>query len=215
MRLGYRKRHTAAVVLFPLLCAVVLICFICHTVLKRAEPAFVAQTSNYSNTAFTDLVNKCIIEITEREDYGDFFKIVSSDGIAMVEADTSKINVMTSKLLINIQNSLNEDYPSKVYIPLGSLTKYYVLSSAGPSVPIKIIPISVVNCKIEDVFESVGINQTRHKIYLRIWVDMHYSGYLLDEKERIETTVPVAETVISGEVPNFYGNGLVGTANST
>ena len=208
MRVGYKRRHTASVVIIPLLCTVVLLCFCIHIFLKRAEPSFVAQTSNYSNTAFTDLVNKCILDIASKDDFSDFFNVTSTDGVSMVESNTAKINLMTSELLINVQNSLNNDYPAKLYIPLGSLTDYYILSSLGPSIPVKIIPISVVNCKIEDKFESVGINHTKQSIYLRIWVEMHYRGFLLDERETIETTVPIAETIITGDVPQYYGTGL-------
>lgn len=207
MRIGYRKRRTASVFI-PLLCTIVLILIGTHIFLKRAEPSFIAQTSNYSNTAFTDLVNKCVIDIAKRDEFDNFFNIVSDDNLSMVEADTSKINLMVSELLINVQNELNNDYPAKVYIPLGSLTKYAMLSSSGPVMPVKIIPISVVNSEIKDVFESVGINHTRHKVYLKIWVNMHYKGYLLDERETIETTVPIAETIISGNVPQYYGTGL-------
>ena len=208
MRVGYKKRHTASVFIIPLLCTVVLLLFSMHIFLKRAEPSFIAQASDYSNTAFTDLVNKCILDIAQKEEFNDFFNIKSSDGLSMVESDTSKINLITSELLINVQNSLNNDYPAKLYIPLGSLTDYYLLSSSGPVIPVKIIPISVVNCKIEDAFESVGINHTKHKIYLKIWVKMHYRGFLLNEREIIETTVPIAETIISGDVPQYYGTGL-------
>ena len=37
---------------------------------------------------------------------------------------------------------------------------------------------------------------------------MLYSGYLLHETERITTSVPIAETVIVGEVPEYYGSGI-------
>ena len=208
MRVGYRRKHTAAVIIISLLCVLILVLILLHIFLKRAEPAFVAQTSNYSNTAFTDLVNKSIIKIAETEEFKDFFEIISKDGTTTIEADTYKINTITSKLMIEVQNTLNNDYPAKLYIPLGSLTDYYILSSLGPSIPVKIIPISVVNCKIEAKFESVGINHTKQSIYLRIWVEMHYRGFLLDERETIETTVPIAETIITGDVPQYYGTGL-------
>lgn len=208
MRVGYKKKHTASVVIISLLCTLILLCFCVHLFLKRAEPSFIAQTSNYSNTAFTDLVNKCVIDIAKRDEFSELFKVVETDSLSMVEADTAKINLIVSELMINIQNSLNNDYPAKLYIPLGSLTDYYVLSSLGPVMPVKIIPISVVSSEIFDTFESVGINHTKHSIHLKIWVDMHYSGYLLNERERIETSVPIAETIISGDVPQYYGNGL-------
>ncbi len=208
MRLKYKNRHTAMVFIVPLLCLAVLL-YGLHTFLKRAEPLFVAQSSNYSNTAFTDLVNKCILEIAKTDEFSDIFKVVSQDGVTAIEADASKINLITSQLLINVQNALNNDYPAKLYIPLGGLADYYMLSSMGPLIPVKIIPISVVNYKIEDKVETVGINQISHRIYLDLWVDMHYSGFLLDERERISTTVPIAQTVISGDVPQYYGNSML------
>ena len=148
MRVGYKKNHTATVLSVSLLCVLILAFLLLHIFLKRAEPVFVAQTSNYSNTAFTDLVNKSIIKIAEGEEFKDFFEIISKDGTTTIEANTYKINTITSKLLIEVQNTLNNDYPAKLYIPLGSLTNYYLLSSIGPQIPISIIPI---NDKIDSV----------------------------------------------------------------
>ena len=204
MRLGYKKRHTAMVLIIPLLCITIL-SYALHKFLKRAEPIFVAQSSNYSNTAFVDLVNRCIINIADTDEFSDFFRIIDNNGIKAMEADTSKINIVTSRLMIDIQNALNSDYPSKLYIPIGALTDYYLFSSVGPSIPVKIVPISVVNCEIIDKSETLGINQVNHMLYLDIWVDMQYSGYILNERERIKTTVPIAQTLLSGEVPRYYG----------
>ena len=180
-----------------------------HVFLKRAEPAFVAQSSNYSNTAFTDLVGECVIELAETEEFAEFFEIISdsSESITAIEANTARINLIKSKLLINIQSALSDDYPAYLNIPLGSLTGYYLLSSLGPNIPVKVVPTSVANGKFDEEFVSVGINQVKHKIYLDVTVDMLYSGYLLHETERIETSVPIAETVIVGDVPQYYGSG--------
>lgn len=208
MRLGFKRKNTAMFFIISLLCLVVLIYFL-HKFLKRAEPVFIAQSSNYSNTAFTDLVNECIINIVKKEEFSVFFKSNSVNGLSILEADTSKLNLVISQLLIDIQNALNSDYPAKIYIPLGSLTDYYLFSSTGPSIPVKIVPISIVNCKIEDKTESVGINQVYHTIYLDLWVDMRYCGFMLDEKERISATVPLAQALITGDVPQYYGGDAI------
>lgn len=208
MRLGIGKRHSRKrFILYFLLC-LLMIAFFVHKILKRAEPVFIAQSSNYSNTAFTDIVNKCVINAAQQDSFKDFYEIVpnGNGNVSLLRADSSKINKVMSNLLIDIQNSLNADYPAKLYIPLGSLTDYYLLSSYGPLIPIKIIPISVVNSSYEEEFKSVGINQVRHKIYLKLSLDMLYKGYLLHETERIEMTVPISDTLISGEVPEYYGN---------
>lgn len=205
MRLGMKKKHSTVYFAAAVLC-LVFIGFGIHFFLKRAEPAFCAQCSNYSNTAFTDLVNKCVLDTLDKNEFEGFFKIISgsNERINAVEADTAQINRVKSELLINIQNTLNNDYPATAYIPAGSLSGYYLLSSYGPLIPVKIIPISIVNGELEEAFESAGINQVRHKLYLKVSVDMQYRGYLMNETERIETTIPLAETVITGEVPSYY-----------
>ncbi len=213
MRLGMKRKHSTWRIIVPVLCLIFTV-FCVHRLLKRAEPAFVAQCSNYSNTAFTDLVNKCVIAELEKGEFNSFFKIISDSGerITAVEADTAQINKVKARLMIDIQNALNGDYPARVYIPLGSLSGYYPLSSLGPVIPVKIIPISIVNSEFDESFEDAGINQVRHKIYLKVTVDMQYRGYLMNETERIETSVPIAETVIAGEVPRYYGGSLAAAA---
>lgn len=210
--MGYKQKHTVTIFAAPLLCVIAIAIICVHIILKRAEPTFVAQISNYSNTAFTDLVQKSVINTSNTDDFGRFLMPIESEGVSGFEIDTAKINAAVSGLLIDIQNALNSDYPATVYIPIGSVTDYYLLSSSGPSIPVKIIPISVVDSEITENFESVGINQVRHSIDLRIWVKMHYRGYLLDERETITTTIPIAETIISGDVPQYYGDGAVYTA---
>lgn len=207
MRLGMKRRRSTGRLILPVLCLAIII-WIAHCLAKRAEPAFTAQCSNYSNTAFTDLVNKCILEELDSAEFEGFFKIIadSNERITAIEADTAQINRVKSRLLIDIQNALNADYPAYALVPLGSLTGYYLLNSYGPQLKVKIIPISIVNGEFDEAFESVGINQVRHKIYLTVSVDMQYRGYMMNETERIETSVPIAETVIAGEVPQYYGS---------
>ncbi len=209
MRLGLRTRRRRFKAISSITAFAVIFAFGTHVFLKRAEPSFVAQSSNYSNTAFTDLVGKCVIELAETDEFKEFFEIISDDSekITAIEANTAQINLIKSKLLINIQNALNNDYPAYLNIPLGSLTGYYLLSSMGPNIPVKVVPVSVVNGTFDEEFVSVGINQVKHKIYLDVTVDMLYSGYLLHETEKIETSVPIAETVIVGDVPEYYGSG--------
>ncbi len=208
MRLGIGKRRSRKRFIVIFLLCLIIILYSLHKLLKRAEPVFIAQASNYANTAFTDLVNKSVIKAAEQNEFSDFYSIIrnESDRITALHADTAKINIIVSRLMIDIQNSLNADYPATAYIPLGSLSKYKLFSMSGPLIPIEITPISIVNSSYEEEFKSVGINQIRYKIYLKVTVDMLYTGCLLNETERIEMTVPISDTVYSGEVPEYYGN---------
>ena len=203
MRLGMRKKHSIWRFVPPVLCLLFIIG--AHCLLKRAEPVFYAECSNYSNTAFTELVNRCVLKDMRGDT--EYYRTIEAEngGINAVEADAAAINRTKAQLMIDIQNALNNDYPAYVKIPFGSLFGYSLLTYYGPALRIRVVPISVVDCAVEETFEDAGINYARHKLYLKFTVRMRYRGYLMDETEDIETSVPVAETVIAGEVPEYYG----------
>ena len=68
----------------------------------------------------------------------------------------------------------------------------------------RIVPVGSVNTEFSTEFESSGINQTRHKIFLRarasiqivIPTDAQVAGVTVD--------VLVAESIIVGEVPGSF-----------
>ena len=205
MRFGMKKGHGRLGIMLP--CLLIFLCICFYAVIKRAEPMFSAQCSNYSNTAFTDLVNSCVADMATEETFCGITEIRenSKGSVTAIETDTARVNYIKSRLLINIQNALNSDYPAYVGIPLGSVIGPKLFTYYGPELKIKIVPISVVNGELTESFEAAGINQVRHTIGLKIYVDMQYIGYAMNETERIETTVPISESVIAGDVPQYYG----------
>ncbi|MBQ3426481.1 MAG: sporulation protein YunB [Clostridia bacterium] len=206
MRFRLRKRHRA-----PLLLCLFILPVSAHFILRRSEPVFYAQCSNYSNTAFTELVNGCIADMAQSDGFCSFFNTATDESgrVNSVEADTARINSVKSRLLTDIRKALSKDYPASVGIPLGSLSRYPVLAYYGPTLHIRIIPISIVNGELDEKFESVGINQVLHRITLNIYVDMRYIGYTMNKTERITAEIPIAETLISGSVPEYYGTGIM------
>ena len=100
---------------------------------------------------------------------------------------------------------------TEIKIPLGGLAGFRILSGIGVSVPVRFTPFGTAYADFKSSVEGVGINRTYHKIYIEasatvsIFIPMH------QEVLTVKTQVPIAETVISGEVPDTYLNidGLV------
>ena len=53
-------------------------------------------------------------------------------------------------------------------------------------------------------FESAGINQTRHRIYLNVQASAHAYMGLCHLNESVDETIILVETIIVGEVPQTY-----------
>lgn len=209
MRLGMRKRHNGRAT-FVLVTVLLAMFALSAVTAKRLQPAFVAQAHSYANTMVTYAIEEAVSEVLSKGDYSKSASIISESGVSAVEADTVKINKLKSELTSKIQNDVVEKCVGKVYVPLGSALGFYLLSGAGPKIPVSVSPATIVNTNYVESFESVGINQVKHSIAINVDVQMRYAGYMLDECETINTDVPVIETVIVGTVPNYYGtNGVV------
>jgi len=208
MRVGLlcRKKHYKVKIIIAFLALLGSL----YIVLKRVEPAFYTQLSCYANTIVTDRVNKAVY--LAFEDY-DIFSEISHDENGMVRSIESKsqnINRLKTTVIINVQDELNKISSGFIHIPLASISDFAVLSGIGITIPIKVVPMTLVEAEFDENFISSGINQTRHKMDIIIKVRVCYSGFMLNKTDTIETQVPLINTVINGDVPQYYGN-LSGT----
>ena len=92
-----------------------------------------------------------------------------------------KINTLKSSVTIAIQKKISCMPKKDLSIPIGTLTGTEILNGKGPDVPMKISLSGSVLTNFRSVFESAGINQTKHQIYfcqsqsaLRFWVELTF-----------------------------------------
>ena len=77
------------------------------------------------------------------------------------------------------------------------------------------IPVAVVSSRFTADFDSAGINQTRHSIYLEVESDLSVVLPGRTNRFTVTTQVLIAESVLIGDVPetylyaNIFGDGYV------
>ena len=206
MRLGMsgrRRRFT----LFPLIavCAAAAVIFVG----VRIQTALVSTAHAYANNVATTSISNSVYEVFSQLDGGDYSEILSQERATLFSTDTARINLINSRLAERIQAEVLAGGYETVGIPLGSVSGIAAFSGIGPEIPVKIHPISLVNTDFDESFESCGINQVRHSMSLNVEIVMAYSGYLFSETETVTVSVPVIDTVIVGETPEFYGGGEI------
>ena len=201
MRLGMRKGYGFGVFVFVLVILALLV--FCA---NRMENALIKIAHSYANGVATTAISKSAYEIFKDMET-DFSSTQNTDRAMIFETDTAKINVINSYLADNLQHHVFKDEYKIVHIPIGSVTGIALFSGMGFGVPVKIYPISCVGTDVHETFTSCGINQVRHSIYLKAQIDIGYSGYMFDTTETVKVNVPITDTVIVGEVPQYYGMG--------
>ncbi len=128
----------------------------------------------------------------------------SSGNIVAVAANPLKINKIARDTASISQSNLKNLSLNGIPVPLGALTGIEAFAGLGPSIHFRIIPVSSVSCGFSSTFESVGINQTKHSIYLNVIADISIVMPSRTENFAVTTDVLVGESVIVGTVPDAY-----------
>ena len=187
----------------------VFLIFFIWLIFTKLQPSFIEYAKVYSNNIANEVVNSAVDDVFVKEEYQSLAKIMenSSENIKAIETDTAKINRLKSAIIQSMQKNIDSHKSDTVYVPLGSCSNLYFLAGLGPKVPIRIYPVSIVNADFKESFDSVGINQVKHKLYLDVSMKMSFVGMMFAQSDTVETSVLLNETIIVGDTPTYYGNG--------
>lgn len=181
------------------------------TILDVAETRLKSETTRAINEALN-------VAITDSCAYTDFVTIEkdSDNNIAMISANSAKVNSVARQMAIVSQSKINSLTSFNVDIPLGTLSGVPLFSEKGPQVNIIVSPIGTVNCTFTSTFESAGINQTLHRIYIN--VESVVDLIIPTAHMEVTTSTPIllCESIIIGKVPQtFLQGGLLMSSQST
>ena len=130
----------------------------------------------------------------------------SAGRVTMLQANAVRMNELATLTAIEAQKRLQSADAQSVSIPLGAALGIPFLSVLGPQIPVRIVPVSAVSAAFSAEFESAGINQSRHKIFL----SLHAQARLVipggAKQVDLKGQVLIAESIIVGEVPQSYVN---------
>lgn len=145
---------------------------------------------------------------TLRDDmrYDDLVTITKNDegNIVGLSANSLKINKIARDTASISQSNLKNLSLNGIPVPLGALTGIEAFAGLGPSIHFRIIPVSSVSCGFSSEFESVGINQTKHSIYLNVIADISIVMPSRTENFAVVTDVLVGESIVVGAIPDTF-----------
>ena len=161
----------------------------------RAE----AMAVEYMHEAVRDVMGD---EIT----YQDMMNVRTDENgrVTMLQANAVRMNELAAFTALQAQARLESADAQSVLIPLGAALGVPFLSALGPKVQVKVVPVSAVSAAFSTEFESAGINQTRHKIYLSLHTTVRLVIPSSARQVSLASQVLAAESIIVGDVPQSY-----------
>ena len=172
-------------------------------IISRISPMFNIICTEKAKAIATEVINTESSKILKNVTAEDLVKIEKDEekNIKLLKINTVKINMLASDIAYNIQQELYKIENNKINIPIGSITGLKYLSGFGPKIGIRIYPIGSVITDFKSEFESAGINQTIHRLYL----DVTCKVTIVTPYDKIEADilnqVLMTELVIVGNIP--------------
>lgn len=208
-RMSRKKR-----ILIKLLIVAVVLAIVATAVVSYFKGNILPVVLTMSEATVKELAVNAINSAThmvldEKLPYDDFVTITKDNEgkIELLQMNTVKINRLTRDLANLCQANIERIEEQTIKLPIGAFTGSVVLSGVGPNIDIALMPIGSVMCDFVSIFEEVGINQTRHSIYININTSISLVLPVSSVPVNTCTTVLVCDNIIVGDVPNFYVSG--------
>lgn len=200
----YRRRLRLGpqIGLILLILAIILLCLFCFVEL-RLQPLVSDAAKSRARAYATEVINDAVTNALTSS--SPLVSVNSgADGVASVETDIAALSRLRSEAISTLSDALSNNDKMSFSVPLGNLTGTSLIAGRGIPIEIKLVRIGDVAADIRTEFIESGINQTLHKIALRIRVTLNVLVAGTSVKLELASDVTLAETVIVGKVPDAY-----------
>jgi sporulation protein YunB len=121
------------------------------------------------------------------------------------QGDLSSLEQLTD-VDIKTKNAKKED-GIVWYVPLGQATNLALLGNLGPKIPVRFTAIGDVQPNVKIKTEQVGINNIHYGVSVDIEVSVQIITPFATKITKLKQSIPVGDSYIQGDVPQFYNNG--------
>ena len=176
---------------------------------RNLTPLLVAMSEARAKQLAVEAINQAVDEVMDENlSYDALVTAIPDENgqIAMLVANTMKMNDLASAAALAAQRNLGELEDQGVEVPLGSALGISLFSGMGPDIRGSVVPVGSVTTRFVTKFESAGINQTRHEISLEATTTMRIVIPTGTDTIQVTSTIPIAESIIVGTVPESYVN---------
>ncbi len=156
---------------------------------RALNNAYQSTVEEIASLGYTDLVN------IDRDSQGN---------INLIGVDMLKVNTVMSFISTVALEEMESVFVDGVDVPVGAFSGILLLGDVGREVKVEVETVGIAECSFRSVFETVGINQVKHSLYIDITAAANVVLPLYAKDVFCESSFLLCENVIVGEVPEFY-----------
>lgn len=175
---------------------------------NRTEPILAALAEEKIRILAVQAMNSAISDTLAQQDLSSslFHTAQSDSGVYVMQADSARLNTFASQCAQSAQANITELGKQGISFSWGTASGIPLLSGLGPLLQMHFTPTGSITPRCESSFTSAGINQTLHRITLHLHASIQIILPSDTKTIVLETSWPVAESIIVSTVPDAYTN---------
>ena len=189
--------------------ALILIVLLCYYFFVMS-PVIITYSEAETRRIIEQAINLAVSNVINRTiSYDSLIDInYNNNGeIQTMSANQYEINSITREIIKEAQIEMQTLGSNGLRLNIGTMTGIPFLIGRGPTISLRLVPIGAVSGDFVSEFDSVGINMTKHMLYL--YITVHVSIVMPIKSYDVFSTnqVMLTESIIVGKVPEVYLNG--------
>lgn len=202
----HRRTDRRPPVMLTLITALAVALFLVRIAERRLRPSVAVLAQIQVRNQVASILENAAAQALKGVEYGDLVAVQRDDNgnVASLTVDAVAMNRLRSNLTIRVLEALEPGTPVTIRIPLGNLVSSELTWSRGPSFVVRATAVGTPSARFESDFSAAGVNQTRHRIDLELSVPMKLLLPGGPGEVVVEVSLPAAETVIVGQVPETH-----------
>ncbi|MGE5484879.1 MAG: sporulation protein YunB [Ignavibacteriales bacterium] len=197
------RRRTGPFSVYPLILAAVF-AFFAWRFERSVEPVLMSIAETKASVLATDIINRVVndtIVSTIKSDQLFTAERNQAGDIVMIRVNTVEVNRLATMAIAAVQDGIRSLPSQEIGIPLGQAMGLRVFSAWGPAIRVQVVPMANVVARISDRFESAGINQVKHCMYLDAEVRLRVMLPFSSSPVIVKSSIPLTTVILPGKVP--------------
>ena len=198
-----KKKNKSKLIIFAL---ILLIGASAFAFARNFDKACIQYARHDVINALTAETHKIYAETAQKyaKELKNVITVQQKDGeTAAIYVDAQTLNRITFEMTYSVTQML-ENAKSSFSVPLGNATGIKLLSGKGPRIRLTVMTLGSVSAGMESELKSAGINQTLHRIYLRVNALVSVLTPFETHDAEICAEFVISEILVFGKVPELY-----------
>jgi sporulation protein YunB len=206
----FKKRKARKWFIALVLTTIIILLALIMSYTEKSVLPYLSQTSEQNARSIVNNIVDSVVkeEFSNNVGYDDLVSIEkgADGGIKSIETNIYNLNKLSERITGKVREKLSAVKEDDLSVPIGGVLGSSILSGLGPGVHMKLSMDSSLKISLKSEFLKVSEEQTYHRITLQIDTAIKLSIPFRGKTIDIINSIPVAETLIVGEVPAFYMN---------